>query len=99
MRDEPQVARALTRALLEAAMYRAEAGERRGLVPAVCAEDREPQDRRHAPQPHPSPPSDRRQAEAGDALYADELKRVPVFKPSTDPAKFAERVYADVFGV
>jgi NitT/TauT family transport system substrate-binding protein len=30
------------------------------------------------------------------ALYADELKVVSIFKPSTDTAKFAERVYADV---
>ena len=30
------------------------------------------------------------------ALYGDELKRVNVLKRSTDPAKFAERIYADV---
>jgi NitT/TauT family transport system substrate-binding protein len=30
------------------------------------------------------------------ALYTDELKLVHVIKPSTDTAKFAERVYADV---
>jgi NitT/TauT family transport system substrate-binding protein len=30
------------------------------------------------------------------ALYADELKLVSVFKPSTDTAKYAERIYADV---
>lgn len=30
------------------------------------------------------------------ALYAEELKAVRVFKPSTDPAKFARKVYADV---
>lgn len=30
------------------------------------------------------------------ALYAEELKAVHVFKPSTDPAKFAKKVYADV---
>ena len=29
-------------------------------------------------------------------LYADELKEVNVFKRSTDPTKFAERVYVDV---
>ena len=32
------------------------------------------------------------------ALYAEELKAVQVFKPGTDTAKFAERVYADVLG-
>jgi NitT/TauT family transport system substrate-binding protein len=31
--------------------------------------------------------------------YADDLKTVSVFKPSTDTAKFAEKIYADVFGV
>lgn len=31
--------------------------------------------------------------------YADDLKSVSVFKPSTDTAKFAERIYVDVFGV
>ncbi|MBV9828900.1 MAG: hypothetical protein JO001_25025 [Alphaproteobacteria bacterium] len=30
------------------------------------------------------------------ALYADELKAVHVLKPSTDPVKFANKVYADV---
>ena len=30
------------------------------------------------------------------ALYAEELKLVSVFKPSTDTAKYAERIYADV---
>lgn len=30
------------------------------------------------------------------ALFAEELKTVQVFKPSTDPLKFADRVYADV---
>ena len=31
--------------------------------------------------------------------YADDLKTVSVFKPSTDTAKFAEKIYVDVFGV
>jgi NitT/TauT family transport system substrate-binding protein len=31
--------------------------------------------------------------------YADDLKLVSVFKPSTDTAKFAERVCVDVFAV
>ena len=31
--------------------------------------------------------------------YADDLKAVSVFKPSTDTAKFAEKIYVDVFGV
>ena len=31
--------------------------------------------------------------------YAEDLKKVAVFKPGTDTAKFAERIYVDVFGV
>ena len=31
--------------------------------------------------------------------YADDLKLVSVFKPSTDTTKFAERICVDVFGV
>jgi NitT/TauT family transport system substrate-binding protein len=31
--------------------------------------------------------------------YADDLKSVQVFKQSTDTAKFAERIYVDVFAV
>jgi len=31
--------------------------------------------------------------------YADDLKTVSVFKPSTDTAKFAERICVDVFAV
>ena len=31
--------------------------------------------------------------------YADDLKSVSVFKASTDTAKFAERIYVDVYGV
>jgi NitT/TauT family transport system substrate-binding protein len=30
------------------------------------------------------------------ALYAEELKLISIFKPSTDTAKYAERIYADV---
>jgi NitT/TauT family transport system substrate-binding protein len=30
------------------------------------------------------------------ALYANELRQVNVFKRTTDPVKFADRVYADV---
>ena len=31
--------------------------------------------------------------------YADDLKVISVFKPSTDTAKFAERIYVDLFSV
>jgi NitT/TauT family transport system substrate-binding protein len=32
------------------------------------------------------------------SLYAGELKEVRVLKPATDPQKFAERIFGDVFG-
>ena len=32
------------------------------------------------------------------AQYTDELKLVQIFKPSTDTAKFADKIYADVLG-
>jgi len=32
------------------------------------------------------------------ALYAEELKLVNVFKPTTDINRFADRIYADVVG-
>jgi NitT/TauT family transport system substrate-binding protein len=31
--------------------------------------------------------------------YAEDLKAISVFKPSTNTAKFAERIYVDVFSV
>jgi NitT/TauT family transport system substrate-binding protein len=31
------------------------------------------------------------------ADYAAELKHVGILKPSTDPSKYADRVFADVF--
>ena len=82
-------------------VHRAESGQGRGIVPALCAQGREPGricrrwSRYHTHHHHP----------VGDVLkqelkaYADDLKAVSVFKPSTDTAKFAERIYVDVFGV
>ena len=101
VREEPQVARALTQALLDAAMFTSQ-------NPSVAAKafqpyapktatiaDIEGMVRYHTHHHHP----------VGDVLkrelkgYADDLKTVSVFKPSTDTAKFAEKIYVDVFGV
>jgi NitT/TauT family transport system substrate-binding protein len=51
--------------------------------------------RYHTHHHHPTGTQLKRELKA----YADDLKLVSVFKPSTDTAKFAERIYVDVFGV
>jgi hypothetical protein len=52
--------------------------------------------RHHVSQPY-SPQSSRRSgAHEATLLYTEELKAVNVIKRSTDPAKFAERIYLDV---
>jgi NitT/TauT family transport system substrate-binding protein len=101
VRDEPQVARAVTQALLDAAMFtsqnpdKAAASFQPYAPKAASPADLQAMVRYHTHHHHP----------VGDVLkqelraYADDLKLVSVFKPSTDSAKFAERVYVDVFGV
>jgi len=101
IRDEPQVARALTQALLDAAMFASQNPDKaaKSFQPyapkAATEEDLQAMVRYHTHHHHP----------IGDALkkelkgYADDLKSVSVFKPSTDTAKFAEKIYADVFRV
>ena len=54
--------------------------------------------RSRAPRRQP-PSSRRRRAEARIEKIYHNLKTVSVFKPSTDTAKFAEKIYVDVFGV
>jgi NitT/TauT family transport system substrate-binding protein len=101
VREEPQVARAITQALLDSAMFTAQNPEKaaKSFQPyapkSASIEDLEGMVRYHTHHHHPS----------GDALkqelkaYADDLKTVSVFKPSTDTAKFAERIYVDIFSV
>lgn len=101
VREEPQVARAITQALLDAAMYSAQNPEAaaKSFQPyapkAASLADLEGMVRYHTHHHHP----------VGDILkrelkgYADDLKSVSVFKQSTDTAKFAERIYVDVFAV
>jgi NitT/TauT family transport system substrate-binding protein len=101
VREEPQVARALTQALLDAAMFTAQ-------NPAVTAKSFQPYApktasiadiegmvRYHTHHHHPVGDILKRELKA----YADDLKSVQVFKQSTDTAKFAERIYVDVFAV
>jgi NitT/TauT family transport system substrate-binding protein len=101
VRDEPQVARAITQALLDAAMFtsqnpdKAAASFQPYAPKAASLQDLQAMVRYHTHRHHP----------VGDVLkqelkaYADDLKLVSVFKPSTDTTKFAERIYVDVFGV
>ncbi|WP_108514694.1 ABC transporter substrate-binding protein [Bradyrhizobium algeriense] len=101
VRDEPQFARAITQALLDAAMFTAQNPDKaaKSFQPyapkAATLADLEAMARYHTHHHHP----------VGDVLkrelkgYADDLKTVSVFKPSTDTAKFAEKIYVDVFGV
>jgi NitT/TauT family transport system substrate-binding protein len=101
LRDEPLVARGLTQALLDAAMFASQNPDKAAksfqpYAPKDASEaDLQGMVRYHTHHHHP----------VGDALkrelksYADDLKTVSVFKPSTDTSKFAERIYANVFGV
>jgi NitT/TauT family transport system substrate-binding protein len=101
IREEPLVARAITQALLDAAMFASQNPEKtaKSFLPyapkTATEEDLQAMIRYHTHHHHP----------VGDALkrelkiYADDLKLVSVFKPNTDTAKFAERIYANVFGV
>jgi len=97
VRAEPETATALTRSVLEAgdmvahhpadaaAVYSAYGGK--GSVDDLAAMLAS-----HTHHNHPVWTALKRQI----LLYANELKQVNVLKQSTDPAKFADRVYADV---
>src|ERR1700712_886837 len=101
VREEPQVARAITQALLDAAMYTAQnpdkaAASFQPYAPkAASLADLQAMVRYHTHHHHPVGEVLKRELKA----YADDLKAVSVFKATTDTAKFAERIYVDVFGV
>jgi sulfonate transport system substrate-binding protein len=101
VRENPQVARALTQALLDAAMFTSQNPDKaaKSFAPyapkTASLADLEAMARYHTHHHHP----------VGDILkrelkgYADDLKTVSVFKPGTDTTKFAERIYVDIFSV
>ena len=101
VRDEPQVARALTQAVLDAAMFSSQnpdkaAASFQPYAPKTASlQDLQAMVRYHTHHHHPTGVQLKRELKA----YADDLKLVSVFKQSTDTAKFAERIYVDVFGV
>ena len=101
VRDEPQVARALTQAVLDAAMFTSQhpdkaAASFQPYAPKTASlQDLQAMVRYHTHHHHPTGVQLKRELKA----YADDLKLVSVFKQSTDTAKFAERIYVDVFGV
>jgi sulfonate transport system substrate-binding protein len=101
VREQPEVARALTQALLDAAMFSSQNPEKAALSfqpyapKAASLADLEGMVRYHTHHHHPVGEVLKRELKA----YADDLKAISVFKPSTDTAKFAERIYVDVFSV
>jgi NitT/TauT family transport system substrate-binding protein len=101
VREEPQVARAVTQALLDAAMFTSQNPDKaaKSFQPyapkTATLADLEGMVRYHTHHHHPIGDVLKRELKA----YADDLKTVSVFKPSTDTAKFAERIYVDIFAV
>ncbi|MBN8938619.1 MAG: ABC transporter substrate-binding protein [Rhizobiales bacterium] len=98
IRQERAVARALTAATLEAQDYLVHHPEESARIfsrfapPNSPIEDLTALVRYHTHGNHPVG----NDLKAQLRLYAEELKAVAVFKPNTDPARFADRVYADV---
>jgi NitT/TauT family transport system substrate-binding protein len=97
VRDEKSVATALTRAVLEASDYVGHNPPDAATVFSAyggkgSVEDLTAMLNSQTHKHHPIGADLKQQI----ALYADELKLVNVFKPSTNVSKFAERVYADV---
>ena len=101
VREEPQVGRAITQALLDAAMFTSQnpgkaAQSFQPYAPkSASIEDLQGMVRYHTHHHHPVGDALKRELQA----YADDLKTVSVFKSSTDTAKFAERIYVDIFAV
>lgn len=101
IREEPQVARALTQALLDAAEFSSKNPEKaaKSFLPyapkIVTEEDIQALIKYHTHDHHPIGAQLKNELK----LYADDLKAVSVIKPSTDTTKFADKIYADVFRV
>jgi NitT/TauT family transport system substrate-binding protein len=97
IRGEPAAASALTQSVLEAGDIVARHPADAASIYAGYGGKGPPGDlaamlASHTHHNHPVGAALKRQI----SLYAEELKEVNVLKRSTDPAKFAERVYADV---
>ena len=97
VRDERPVAAAITAALMEAQEWVAEnpdaaAAIFAGFTKVATAEQLAPMLRSHTHHHHPVDGDLKREI----ALYAQELKQAAVFKSSTDPDQFADRVCVDV---
>ena len=90
-----------TQALLDAAMFTSQNPDKaaKSFQPyapkAATLADLEAMARYHTHHHHPVGEVLKRELKG----YADDLKTVSVFKPGTDTAKFAEKIYVDVFGV
>jgi NitT/TauT family transport system substrate-binding protein len=99
IREEAQVARALTQSLLDAAMFTSQNPEKaaKSFLPyapkGATEEDLQTLIKYHTHSHHPV--GDRLKQEL--KLYADDLKLVSVIKQNTDTTKFAEKIYVDVF--
>lgn len=101
VRDEPLVARAVTQAILDAAMFIVQNPD----VAAKSFQPYSPKDASfddlralvgyHTHHHHPTGAVLKNELKA----YADDLKLVSVFKKTTDTAKFAEKIYADVLSI
>jgi NitT/TauT family transport system substrate-binding protein len=97
IRSDKPVAAAITRAVIEAAQWASENPEESGEIYAPYAPKQRASDLAKMLE---SVTSDHhpveRDFEQEIAFYVNDLKSVGVMKPSVDPAKFANRVYADV---
>jgi len=97
LRDDPAAASALTRAVLEAQDWTVARPQDAAIsftryTPKIAEADLVAMLQAQTHQHHPVGTDLKHEI----ALLAEELKLVHVFKPSTDPAKFADKVYADV---
>src|SRR6201996_5556038 len=100
VREDPLVARAFVQALLDAAIFIPQNADKAAVSfqpyapKAATLEDLQGMVRNHTHHHHPVGAVLKLELKA----YADDLKLVSVFKPSTDTTKLAERIYVDVFG-
>lgn len=99
VREDPLVARAVVQALQDAAMFITQNPDKAAVSfqpyapKAATLDDLQGMVRYHTHHHHPVGAVLKQELNA----YADDLKLVSVFKPSTDTAKFAERICVDVF--